>query len=92
MVSDGDYVAVFQSIHKVMKAEKLLKQQGIPVMLIPAPRALSSDCGLALRYAPEDRSRIEDTLAGAALLPQDLYLKDGENYLPVHRENGELNG
>jgi hypothetical protein len=88
MVADGDYVAVFQSIHKVMKAEKILKQKGFPVLLIPAPRALSSDCGLALRYAPEDRLRVEETLAAASLLPQELYLKEGESYKPVNRETG----
>ena len=25
MVNDGDYVAIFNSVHRVMKAEKLLK-------------------------------------------------------------------
>lgn len=88
MVADGDYVAVFQSIHKVMKAEKILKQQGVPVLLIPAPRALSSDCGLALRYAPGDRPRVEEILSAAALLPQELYLKHGETYQPINRETG----
>lgn len=88
MVADGDYVAVFQSIHKVMKAEKILKQQGVPVLLIPAPRALSSDCGLALRYAPGDRLRVEEMLSAASLLPQDLYLKQGERFNPIDRETG----
>lgn len=83
MVGDGEYVAVFQSIHKVMKAEKLLKQKGFSVLLIPAPRALSSDCGLALRYAPHERPRVEEALSEAGLLPQDLYRKDGETYQPV---------
>lgn len=86
MVADGDYVAVFQSIHKVMKAEKILKQKGVPVLLIPAPRELSSDCGLALRYAPTDRVLVEDILSGEALLPQDLYRKDGGRFGKVNRE------
>ena len=39
---------VFQSIHQVMKAEKLLKTEGIEIDLIPMPREISSDCGVAV--------------------------------------------
>jgi hypothetical protein len=86
MVDDGNFVAVFQSIHRVMKAEKILKGKGLPVLLIPAPRALSSDCGLALRYAAADRPAVESELAAAELLPVDIYLKRDGKYEAVTRE------
>lgn len=41
---------VFLSVHQVMKAEKLLKGQGIKVDLIPMPREISSDCGVAIEF------------------------------------------
>ncbi len=69
MVKDGDYVAIFNSVHRVMKAEKLLKGVRLPILLIPAPRALTSDCGLAIRYAPPDREPVEEALRGAGLMP-----------------------
>lgn len=78
MVADGDYVAVFQSIHRVMKAEKLLKGKGLSVLLIPAPRSITSDCGLALRYGADIREEVERLLSEESLLPEDRYLKDGE--------------
>ena len=78
MVADGDYVAVFHSIHRVMKAEKLLKGRELAVMLIPAPRSITSDCGLALRYSAAIRDEVEQILSDAALLPEDRYLKDGD--------------
>lgn len=78
MVADGDYVVVFQSIHRVMKAEKLLKGNGLAVLLIPAPRSITSDCGLALRYGADIREEVERLLSEASLLPEDRYLKDGE--------------
>lgn len=78
MVADGDYVAVFHSIHRVMKAEKLLKEKGLAVMLIPAPRSITSDCGLALRYGPAVREAVEQILTEASLLPEDRYRKEGE--------------
>lgn len=39
---------VFESVHQVMKAEKLLKGQGVKIDLIPMPREISSDCGVAI--------------------------------------------
>lgn len=84
MVNEGDYVAIFNSVHKVMKAEKLLKKESIPMLLIPAPRSLSSDCGLAIRYGSADRQQLESLLAAAALLPEEIFLKSGEHFVRVN--------
>ena len=42
------YVFLFESIHRVMRAEKILKGEGIPADLIPVPREINSDCGVAV--------------------------------------------
>ena len=83
MVNDGEYVAIFNSIHRVMKAEKTLKELRLPILLIPVPRALASDCGLALRYAAADREAVEQALTAAGLAPVDIYVKQGEAYVKV---------
>jgi hypothetical protein len=85
MVKDGDFVAIFNSVHRVMKAEKLLKGAKLPMLLIPAPRALSSDCGLAIRYAEADRQQIEALLAGAALKPEEIFCKTGERFVKIEQ-------
>ena len=87
MVNEGEYVAIFNSVHRVMKAEKLLKGDKLPMLLIPAPRALSSDCGLAIRYAASDRLRIETLLSGAALLPEEIYCKSGDHFTRVEESH-----
>jgi hypothetical protein len=51
VVGDEDCVAIFDSIHRVMAAEKILKEHHLDVLLIPVPRLLSSDCGMAIRYS-----------------------------------------
>ena len=81
MVKDGDYVAIFNSIHRVMQAEKRLKERRVSILLIPAPRTLKSDCGLALRYAAADRPAVEGALAEEGLLPEEIYNKKGEDYI-----------
>lgn len=80
MVNEGDYVAIFNSVHRVMKAEKLLKGEKLPILLIPAPRVLSSDCGLAIRYAAGDRERVEALLVAASVAPEEIYCKTAANY------------
>jgi hypothetical protein len=42
------YIITFATVHYVMKSEKALKQKGLSVRLIPTPRKISSDCGMAL--------------------------------------------
>ena len=80
MIKDGDYVAIFNSIHRVMEAERLLKDRKLKILLIPAPRALAADCGLAIRYAEDARAEVEGALAEAGLLPRDMYRKKGEQF------------
>ena len=84
MVEEGDLVAIFHSIHRVMKAEKLLKQAGKPIMLIPVPRELTSDCGLAIRFASELRDEIEALLAAEGLKIQELHQRRGRKYLALN--------
>lgn len=86
MVNAGDYVAIFNSVHRVMKAEKLLKENSLEILLIPAPRALSSDCGLAIRYAAPDREKVEGVLAASGLAPEEIYIKAVDRYARVDRD------
>ena len=83
MVKDGDFVAVFNNIHRVMKAEKILKEKRLNILLIPAPRTLKSDCGLALRYDEADRTAIEGQLREVDLAPEEIYRKDGEEFTRI---------
>jgi hypothetical protein len=45
------WVILFESVYYVMKAEQLLKEDGRDVRLIPVPRDLSSDCGMAIEVS-----------------------------------------
>ena len=82
MVRENDFIAIFHSIHRVMKAEKILKGASVPIQLIPAPRQISSDCGLALRYAPEEAERVKDLLVAQGLPPVEVYQYEGGKFVP----------
>ncbi len=81
MVKENDYVAIFHSIHRVLKAEKILKQAEVDFLLIPVPRQLTSDCGLALRFSPETKEPLLRILADADLPPVEMYQRSDGDYL-----------
>ena len=52
------YVVLFYSTSLAIRAEKIAKNAGCQVKLIPTPRHLSSDCGTALRFNAQDKDAI----------------------------------
>ena len=53
-------VVLFHSTAHAIRAEKVLQRAGFRIKMIPTPRQLSSDCGLALRF---DRAEEEQVAA-----------------------------
>lgn len=54
-----EYLATFYTHSGAVKYQRYLKNQGIKVDLMPVPRKLSSNCGIAARfYFMEDVSSI----------------------------------
>lgn len=64
-------VVLFDSTAHVMRGEKVLARAGILVKMIPTPRQISTDCGLALRFVRDDRDRVQ-----AILLENGVPIKD----------------
>ena len=55
-------VMLFKSVSYVLKAEKILKEEGLPHKLIPVPKHISADCGICLRFELAIQSKIEAAL------------------------------
>ncbi len=66
---------VFASVHQVMKAEKVLKKRGLTPDLVPMPRAISSDCGVALELSLEVKEEALRLLREERLFPGACYTK-----------------
>jgi hypothetical protein len=59
----ADYgVVLFYSTAHAIRAERVLQRAGLKIKMIPTPRQLSSDCGIALRFFWEDEGRVAATL------------------------------
>lgn len=62
----SDYgVVLFHTTAAAMRAESVLVKAGLQVRLIPTPRHLSSDCGIALRFAWEQEELVCAELAAS---------------------------
>lgn len=60
----------FATTHAALDAEQLLKDLGVPVTPIPAPRVLAGGlCGIALRLEPDDAGRALTLLERAEMPP-----------------------
>lgn len=70
----GEIILIFRGTHQVLSAEKQLKRGGVPMRLIPVPRTLTSDCGLAIRIPPSGRDRASAVLSEAGLLPDSVHI------------------
>jgi hypothetical protein len=80
MVTDAPnerrWVAVFDSVHYVLAAERVFKERGVWYDLIPTPREISSDCGMAVEFRESD-------LAAAREVLTDPRVKPSVSYRPV---------
>lgn len=86
MVHNCQHLAVFNSAHQVMRAEDILKKCGLDILLIPAPRALSTDCGLAISYNSSINYDVLRALKSAKLFPTLIYQKISDSrYEPIWR-------
>ncbi|HUL23625.1 MAG TPA: DUF3343 domain-containing protein [Thermodesulfobacteriota bacterium] len=69
-------VFLFESVHRVMRAEKVLKEKGIEVDLIPVPREISSDCGVAVEVSKESEEKAFLILEEHRISIAECYTKD----------------
>jgi len=77
-------VFLFSSIHQVMRAEKMLKGKGMEIDLIPVPREISSDCGVAIELPLELREEALRFFEENKISISECYTKN-----PKGREKGE---
>ena len=53
-----DGLITFYSSHFALKAESTLKKRNIECLLIPGPKELSPNCGVALQFKYENKLKV----------------------------------
>lgn len=60
-------IVTFHTTAEAMATERLCHREGLDGRLIPAPRALSADCGIAWSAPTESRTALERALTSAGI-------------------------
>jgi hypothetical protein len=76
-------VVLFASVHDVMAAEKALRRSGYWLDIVPTPRELTSDCGMAIEVRGADLSGVIALLHSLALHPRAHYQRGASGYEPI---------
>ena len=56
-------IVTFFSSNHAMQGEKVLKKEGFDVQLIPGPKEISPNCGVALQFNYGEKEKIAEILA-----------------------------
>jgi hypothetical protein len=84
------YVFLFESVHRVMKAEKLLKGKGISTDLIPVPREINSDCGVAVEVDAGLGEKALHVLEGEKIFVLECYTKNSSGRFEQRKQNFQI--
>jgi hypothetical protein len=59
-------VSFYASEH-AMRAERVLERAHLPARLVPGPREVSPNCGVAVAFVWDDEPAVEQALTGAKI-------------------------
>lgn len=74
---------IFASIHDVMAAEHAIQDGGLWCDMIPTPRQLSSDCGMAIELGSDDLDRALGIIAGRPIRLVSVFRPTRDGYTAV---------
>jgi len=77
---DYYYVITFYSTNYVLKIEKIMKEKNVGIKLIPVPRQVSSDCGLAAQLPPDSYPIFDKLYKEGIIEVEGIYMvkRDGK--------------
>ena len=67
------WILLFDSIHYVLAAERAFGGCGVRCDVVPVPRELSSDCGMAVEFRPSDIDAVRGMRAEGSVKPRAVY-------------------
>jgi hypothetical protein len=80
-------VLLCDSIHDVLSAERAVKQAGLWCDMVPAPRELSSDCGMVLQVRRVDLPTAQVAVTQAGVPFTGWYAQISAGYQRVSSAN-----
>jgi selenide,water dikinase len=82
MSTTRDLLIVFGSVQRVMRAERAARDRQLDVDAVPAPRAVSSQCGVVLEARSDQAGRMAELLDQLGLEPRVVYRLRNQSWTP----------
>lgn len=74
----GGLIAVFESTHETMKAERALKAASVRFRTSIKPRAIGSGCQMALTFVEKDLAEVAKVIDENSLKLAGFFVKAGD--------------
>jgi hypothetical protein len=68
----GGVVSFYASEH-AMRSERVLERAGLAARLVPGPREVSPNCGVAVAFRWEDEPRVEEALQASKIRFESIH-------------------
>ena len=78
MKEEARCIVTFFTVHQALRAEKVLIAEGFKISMIPVPREISSDCGIALAFACGDETRVKTVLDSNTVKTECIHHLEGK--------------
>lgn len=74
------YIITFKNTHGAIGGEKLLKDKGFEILVMPTPTSITKSCGISLRIKIEDFHEVYKLAKSNVLEVEKIYLKTRTEY------------
>jgi N-acyl-L-homoserine lactone synthetase len=78
MKGEARCIVTFFTVHQALRAEKVLMEAGFKITMIPVPREISSDCGVALAFECEEETRVKEVLDSNTVKTECIHHLEGK--------------
>ncbi|MDR2456234.1 MAG: DUF3343 domain-containing protein [Deltaproteobacteria bacterium] len=78
----SEIILVFSSNTAILNAEELLESKDLPFILVPVPKEVNPNCGLAISFQEPDHDLIMPALEAAGLMPAAAWRRQGHSFTP----------
>lgn len=81
-MTQRDLLLVFGTVQRVMRVERAARAAGLDVDAVPAPRAVSSQCGVVLEVVADQREALDEVLSDVDIAPQSVWRRSNGGWTP----------
>ncbi|SFB32163.1 DUF3343 domain-containing protein [Clostridium frigidicarnis] len=74
------YLIVFKNTHDAIQGEKVLKEEGLNVIIMPTPTYITKSCGISVRFNTSDVEKVKEIIGQDKMEIKNIYHKTDEKF------------